>query len=61
MCEAVGHPVRRLVRTRIGPLPTAGSQPGEWRPLSAGEVRAALRGGGGRATANSPGAENAPG
>jgi 23S rRNA pseudouridine2605 synthase len=40
MCEAVGHPVLRLVRTRIGPLtdPTLG--PGEWRPLTIDEVRA---------------------
>ena len=40
MCEAVGHPVVRLVRTRIGPLtdPTLG--PGSWRPLTIDEVRA---------------------
>ena len=40
MCEAVGHPVRRLVRTRIGPLPDARLAPGEWRSLDPGEVRA---------------------
>ncbi len=28
MCEAVGHPVHRLVRTRIGPRPTRRSSPG---------------------------------
>ena len=28
MCEAVGHPVRRLVRTRIGPLSDRASKPG---------------------------------
>ena len=39
MAEAVGHPVRRLVRTRIGPLTERGSGPGEWRPLSLTEVR----------------------
>ena len=34
MCEAIGHPVRRLVRTRIGPLARpASSRPGEWRAL----------------------------
>ncbi len=40
MCSAVGHPVRRLVRTRIGPVtdPTLG--PGEWRALQSEEVRA---------------------
>jgi 23S rRNA pseudouridine2605 synthase len=40
MCEAVGHPVRRLVRTRIGPLHDPGLAPGEWRPLTLREVRA---------------------
>jgi 23S rRNA pseudouridine2605 synthase len=40
MCEAVGHPVRRLVRTRIGPLTDRSLAPGEWRPLTPGEVHA---------------------
>lgn len=40
MCEAVGHPVRRLVRTRIGPLSDQHLAPGAWRALSLGEVRA---------------------
>jgi 23S rRNA pseudouridine2605 synthase len=40
MCEAVGHPVRRLVRTRIGPLAERALKPGEWRPLTVEEVRA---------------------
>src|SRR5690606_17842622 len=40
MCEAVGHPVRRLVRTRIGPLVDHTLEPGAWRELSADEVRA---------------------
>jgi 23S rRNA pseudouridine2605 synthase len=40
MCEAVGHPVRRLVRTRIGPLRDTGLAPGRWRELSGAEVRA---------------------
>lgn len=31
MCEAVGYPVRRLVRTRIGPLVDRSLKPGEWR------------------------------
>ena len=43
MAEAVGHPVRRLVRTRVGPLRTGSLQPGEWRPLTTGEVRALER------------------
>ncbi len=39
MCEAVGHPVQRLVRVRIGPLRDATLPPGEWRDLTADEVR----------------------
>jgi 23S rRNA pseudouridine2605 synthase len=38
MCEAVGHPVRRLVRVRIGPVRLRDLQPGRWRRLSAKEV-----------------------
>jgi len=40
MCEAVGHPVRRLVRTRFGPLHDNRLAPGQWRPLSPAEIRA---------------------
>ncbi len=40
MCEAVGHKVRRLVRTRIGPVADTALKPGQWRALTAGEVRA---------------------
>jgi 23S rRNA pseudouridine2605 synthase len=40
MCSAVGHPVRRLVRTRIGPLRDTRLAPGEWRRLHPDEVRA---------------------
>jgi 23S rRNA pseudouridine2605 synthase len=43
MAEAVGHPVRRLVRTRIGPLRTGSLRPGEWRELTQEEVRALER------------------
>ena len=39
MCEAVGHPVRRLVRTRIGPVRDTTLKPGAWRHLSTDEVR----------------------
>lgn len=39
MCEAVGHPVRRLVRTRIGPLGDSRLEPGAWRSLRQAEVR----------------------
>ena len=40
MCSAVGHPVRRLVRTRIGPLRDTTLAPGRWRALTRAEVRA---------------------
>ena len=40
MCEAVGHPVVRLVRTRVGVLVDRGLAPGAWRPLETAEVRA---------------------
>jgi 23S rRNA pseudouridine2605 synthase len=40
MCESVGYPVTRLVRTRIGPLTDTRLSPGSWRHLSPEEVRA---------------------
>lgn len=40
MCEAVGHPVVRLVRIRIGPLADRRLETGRWRPLTPVEVRA---------------------
>jgi 23S rRNA pseudouridine2605 synthase len=40
MCEAVGHPVLRLVRVRIGPIRDADLPPGEWRMLLAEELHA---------------------
>lgn len=39
MCEAVGHPVTRLVRTAIGPLRDARLGPGASRALTVAEVR----------------------
>lgn len=43
MCETVGHPVVRLVRTRIGPLAERSLKPGEWRELTPKEVRSLER------------------
>ncbi len=40
MCSAVGHPVVRLARTRIGPLRDPHLAPGAWRTLERSEVRA---------------------
>jgi 23S rRNA pseudouridine2605 synthase len=42
MCEAVGHPVRRLHRSRYAALDLAGLEPGESRELAPDEV-ASLR------------------
>lgn len=39
MCEAVGHPVKRLVRTRIGPISDSKLSPGQFRILSQREIR----------------------
>lgn len=39
MCEAVGHPVRSLARSRIGPVADRQLAPGQWRPLTVTEVR----------------------
>jgi 23S rRNA pseudouridine2605 synthase len=43
MCEAIGHPVRRLIRTRIGPITDRRLKPGEWRPLNGDEVQSLAR------------------
>ncbi len=40
MCDAVGHPVTRLVRSRIGTLADRKLKPGEWRVVTGDEVRA---------------------
>jgi 23S rRNA pseudouridine2605 synthase len=40
MCEAVGHPVGRLVRVRIGPIADRRLAPGAWRHLDLDEVLA---------------------
>jgi 23S rRNA pseudouridine2605 synthase len=39
MCEAIGHPVTQLRRVAIGPIRDARLKPGEWRELTADEVR----------------------
>jgi hypothetical protein len=43
MCEAVGHPVVRLRRVRIGPITDEHIRPGEFRDLSEKEVAALKR------------------
>lgn len=44
MCEAVGHPVRRLVRVRIGTLTDRRLRPGEWREVTSEELRRLIEG-----------------
>jgi 23S rRNA pseudouridine2605 synthase len=55
MCEAVGHPVRRLVRTNIGPIRDPQLPPGRYRPLTLAEVRSLYA-----ASGNSPGGSGPP-
>ena len=43
MCEAVGHPVSRLKRVRIGPITDDDIRPGEFRDLSDKEIAALKR------------------
>ncbi|MFZ4810460.1 MAG: pseudouridine synthase [Ilumatobacteraceae bacterium] len=38
MCEAIGHPVVRLVRVRIGTLHDRSLRPGQWRVLEPSEL-----------------------
>jgi len=69
MCEAVGHPVVRLVRTRIGPLRDGSLKPGAWRALTLAEVRRLYEAASADAPtdaptdapANSPGRDGTPG
>jgi 23S rRNA pseudouridine2605 synthase len=60
MCEAVGHPVERLVRTRIGPLAERRLAPGSWRPLATEEVRALEQAAAAGPEGRAPGAPGGP-
>ena len=40
MCEAVGHPVQHLKRTKFGSLADRRMKPGEWRELAPNEIAA---------------------
>ena len=59
MCAAVGFPVRRLVRTRIGPVRDRALAPGQWRALRPAEIRALSRAA--AASAATPAPRSAPG
>ncbi len=43
MCEALGHPVQKLKRTKVGPVGTKGLPVGTYRELTPGEIKALLR------------------
>ena len=59
MCEAVGHPVKRLERVAIGPLALGRLRPGDYRLLSEAEVEALSAAAGGRPGAASSRSESA--
>lgn len=40
MCAAVGHPVKRLARVRMGPIVLGALRPGQWRDLTPREIDA---------------------
>ena len=61
MCDAVGHPVVRLVRTRIGPLRDGSLKPGAWRALTQAEVRRLYEAASADSLANSPDGDETPG
>jgi pseudouridine synthase len=43
LCERIGHPVKKLRRTRLGPLRLKGLAVGEWRELTSGELASLKR------------------
>jgi 23S rRNA pseudouridine2605 synthase len=61
MCEAMGHPVITLSRTKIGSISGKGLRPGDIRELSPGEIRSLMQGtpGAGPATGRETGREQA--
>ena len=61
MCEAVGHPVRRLVRTRIGPVRDRRLGPSEWRNLTPREIQGLYAAASATASASGPGSAPDPG
>ena len=61
MCDAVGHPVQRLVRTRIGTLTDRRLEPGKWRELTLDELRGLERAASGSDDEPERGASELPG
>jgi pseudouridine synthase len=54
MCEAIGHPVLRLRRVRIGPIADQHIRPGEFRELDAREIAALKKAAEGSAVSVAP-------
>jgi pseudouridine synthase len=54
MCEAIGHPVLRLRRVRIGPIADQHIRPGEFRELDAREIAALKKAAEGSAVSAAP-------
>ena len=40
MLDHVGHPVSRLIRTKVGPVNLGDLKPGRWRHLTRSEIAA---------------------
>ena len=51
MCDAIGHPVVRLTRTRIGSIAAKAMRPGDIRELTLGEIRSLTEGDQGKRSA----------
>jgi pseudouridine synthase len=54
MCDAIGHPVERLARTRIGTITDRRLRPGQLRDLTPDEIRALMTPASGRAPGRRP-------
>jgi 23S rRNA pseudouridine2605 synthase len=60
MCDAIGHPVKRLIRTRIGPLSDRNLAPGAWRELTLEERNQLIAAVGLAARSSSPADADSP-
>ncbi len=54
MCDAIGHPVRKLRRVRIGPLSDSTLKPGAFRELTSVEIKRLKSAGRGPSAGRSP-------
>ncbi|MGI9013368.1 MAG: pseudouridine synthase [Phycisphaerales bacterium] len=54
MMADLGHPVKKLRRSRLGPLRLKGLAPGEWRELEPGELASLKRAASSQSTRESP-------